>query len=182
MKKSFAVLSLVLLLSTLGAPSQAQTRLSAEVGVLMPTGDMGDIFETSPWFGARVEYQPTNPLGQVATLGLYARGSYSDLQLESGPEQLLANQGLDTSASYFDVGVGARVYSIALPFFLSASANYATLDPGDADDSAFAPAIGAGLNFGLAGIFMEAEVRGHAYMGDDTQNFLTFDVAAGLPF
>lgn len=182
MKKCFAVLSLVVLLGSFGTASQAQTRLSAEVGVLMPTGDMGDAFESSPWFGARVEYQPTNPLGQVATLGLFARGSYSDLQLESAFEQLLANQGQDTSASYFDVGVGARVYSVALPFFLSASANYAKLDQGGSDDSAFAPAIGAGLNFGLGGISVEAEVRGHAYMGDDTQNFVTFNVAAGLPF
>jgi len=85
--------------------------------------------------------------------------------------------------SYVEGGVGARVYSIALPFFLAAEANYARIDDGSDTTTAFSPAIGLGVNFGLAGIFVEAEARGHAFMASgNTENFVTFDVAAGLPF
>ena len=183
MKTTLTALSLLALALSLASPAMAQTRLGVEVGLLAPTGDFGDSFDSSPWFGGRVEYQPTNPLGQVATLGLFARAAYADLQPSSALSAALELAGEDDSASYFDFGAGARVYSVALPFFVEVAANYASIDSGGESDSGFAPHLGVGWNFGVAGIFVEAAARGHAYMGDgDSQNFFTFTVAAGLPF
>lgn len=183
MKKTMVQLGVLLCLLSLGSPTFAQTRLAVEVGGLLPTGDFSNDFDASPWFGARVEMQPSNPLGQVANLGLYARGSYSDLQSSSGWDQLVATANGDNSMSYIEGGVGARVYSIALPFFLAAEANYGRIDDGIDTTSAFSPALGLGMKFGLAGVFVEAEARGHAFMASgNTSNFLTLNVAAGLPF
>jgi hypothetical protein len=183
MKQTMALLGAMILLLTAVTGATAQTRLAAEVGALVPTGDFSDAFDTSPWFGARVEYQPSNPLGQIANVGLYVRGAYADLQPSSTLDAILAIAGGDNSMSYVEGGVGARVYSIALPFFLAAEANYGRLKSGSDTTNAFAPALGLGLSFGLAGVFVETEVRGHAFMAEgSTQNFLTFNVAAGLPF
>ncbi len=183
MKRVMALMGASLLLLTLVASAGAQTRLAVEVGSLVPTGNFSNAVDASPWFGARIEYQPSNPLGQVANLGLYVRGAYSDLQNSSMLASQILGMNRDDSTSYVEGGVGARVYSIVLPFFLSAEANYARLDTGVDSQNAFSPSIGLGLNFGLAGVFVEAEARGHAFMGDgDTLNFLTFNVAAGLPF
>ena len=184
MKKTMLLgCALLLALSVMAPMATAQTRLAVEAGALLPTGGFSDNFDASPWFGARVEYQPSNPLGQVANLGLYVRGAYSDLQPSSALDQLVSLANGNNSMSYVEGGVGARVYSIALPFFLAAEANYGRVDNGIDTTNAFSPALGLGLNFGLAGVFVEAEARGHAFMANgDTQNFLTFNVAAGLPF
>ena len=118
------LLALTILVATLSSPAVAQNRLAIEVGPLLPTGDMADFYETSLWFGARFEIQDVNPLGQVATLSFYGRGGYALLNLDSAVEEQLDAAGTDTGSSYFDIGIGTRAYSVASPFFVSASASF----------------------------------------------------------
>lgn len=176
------LIGLALLVISTGAT--AQTRLAIEAGPMIPFGDFGDVLDTSAWIGARLEMQNVNALGQVASASLVLQGGYSDLQL--------AEDIKDADASYWELGVGARVYSVALPFFINAGLNYfdASYDLLDAgtvvsvSSSGIAPTIGAGLNFGLGGIFVEVEGRLHFGFSDDAADprFFTLTGALGLPF
>jgi hypothetical protein len=175
------VLSFIVLLSLSGSvvtESHAQTRFAVEAGGLLPSGGMGDTIEESLWFGARMEIQKVNALGQVASGSILIRAGYSDLSVKKD-----AAEG--ASASYFDVGLGARVYSTAIPFFLSAAGSYARYDPvGTNSKNGFTPSIGAGLALSLGNLFIEGEGRINFALVEDIDNvqFWTLTGALGLPF
>lgn len=182
--KRVALVLLLFLAAQAATPvvADAQTRLGLEVGPLIPIGDFGDGFDSSLWIGARAELQDVNALGQVARASLVLQGGYSSLEPADG----LGPAG-DFDASYLELGVGARVYSVALPFFVSVGAAWSKFDVDGADgQNGFAPSLGAGLSFGLGGAFVEIEGRGHvAFVGDDSAydpRFFTLTGAVGLPF
>ncbi|HKK73300.1 MAG TPA: outer membrane beta-barrel protein [Candidatus Krumholzibacteria bacterium] len=174
-----ALITLVLVAST--SPAQAQTRFSVEAGPLVPFSDFADAVDASAWIGARAEYQPMNSLGQVAELAFVVQTGYADLELDTD---------LDASASLWALGAGVRVYSMALPFFLHGGIEYMSTDldfgPIDASTDGFGPTFGAGLNFGLGGVFVEVEGRLHLGVGADDEEidprFTTLTAALGLPF
>lgn len=182
--KRLVLLTLIALVPTLALAPQhadAQTRLGLEVGTYMPMGDLGDVADNSLWLGARAELQDVNALGQVAALSLVLQGGFAPLEFET-PGEATTEDG-----SYFEIGAGARVYSMALPFFLSAGLAYSNYDTGGSSEGGLTPSIGAGLNFGLGGIFVEFEARGRlTFLGDDfgaeDPRFVTLTAAVGLPF
>jgi hypothetical protein len=163
-------------------PAQAQTRLALEAGPLLPSGDMADVVDASAWFGARLEIQRVNALGQAAALGIIVRAGYADLATDSDYEAQFG----DAKASYFDIGVGARAYSVALPFFVSADLAWSRFEASDESSNGVTPSLGLGLEYGLGGAFVEFEARGHiAFLNEDNADNLTFvtlTAALGLPF
>jgi hypothetical protein len=175
-------LGLVLVvLALVAGPAHAQTRFSVEAGPLVPFSDFGDAVDASAWIGARLEYQPMNALGQVAELAFVAQTGYADLELDTNVEG---------DASLWALGAGIRVYSMALPFFLHGGVEYMSTEleygPVDASTDGFGPTFGAGLNFGLGGVFVEVEGRLHLGVGADDDEidprFTTVTAALGLPF
>lgn len=160
--------------------AHAQTRLGLEVGTYVPVGDLGDAADNSLWLGARAELQAVNALGQVAALSFVLQGGYSSLEFENPA----ADEVVD--GSYYEIGAGARVYSMALPFFISAGLAYSSYDFGDTSEGGISPSIGAGMSFGLGGVFMEFEARGRvSFLGDEAgydPRFVTLTAAVGLPF
>ena len=181
--KRALLFSLAVVVACVGFASQqahAQTRLGLEVGSFVPMGDLGDAVDNSLWLGARAELQAVNALGQVAALSVVLQGGFASLEFESpgGDESV--------DGSYFEIGAGVRVYSMALPFFLSAGLAYSSYDGGASSEGGITPSIGAGLSFGLGNVFVEFEARGRVtFLGDEfgyDPRFVTFTAAVGLPF
>lgn len=184
-QRALIILALATLLVAVAGPALAQNRLALEVGPLLPTGDMSDTVGPSLWLGARFELQDVNPLGQLATLSVIGRGGFAVLQPDSDFEDFLDAQGEDSSASYFDLGIGARAYSVASPFFVSASASYGHFEPALGDGvNGFTPSIGLGFSLGFAAAVIDVEARGHLAFVQDSDNlqFFTITGGAGFPF
>ena len=187
-RRSGLVVLVVVLGLSLFVPApdaHAQTRFAVEAGAMVPYSDYGDGVDPSAWIGARAEFQSVNAIGQIAALSFVVQAGYADLELAGDVEG---------SGSLWALGGGVRVYSGALPFFLSGTLEYMSssidLDQAGDDPSAdsFGAAIGAGFRFDLQAAFVELEARLHAGFGADDDagevdpRFTTFTVGLGLPF
>ena len=170
----------------LGGPAAAQNKIVLEGGALLPTGNLGDAYSTSPYLGAQIEFQQLNPLGQVALLGLFVKAGYAPLSLEDEVEAALEAQGLGTDSSYFELAVGAKANAAASPLYLTVHAGYARFDPtADADaESGLATGIGAGLSCGAPAFHLAVEGRANFALFSDADNieFFTLTAKLGLPF
>jgi len=166
-----------------GSSADAQTRISLDAGGLMPTGDMADVHDFSPYVGARWEFQQTNALGNVSTRTWFLRMGYGILQKDDLP----AFEGTDSDGHYLDVCVGGRAYAHSRfsPFFMSLSGGYAQYElPGDSDTFHGGTFNGGlGVRLPLAGFILECEARGHLTFLDGTGNiqFFTGIVSLGIP-
>lgn len=175
------------LICLIGSPALAQTGLGVEVGILLPNGDFGDQADPSPVFGANWEIQDINALGQVAALSFMLRGSYAIVRSSDETDQLLSLAGQDAdNGGLLELGAGARAYSVASPFFVSAGAHYAKIDPIGGGDSlnGWGGYGGIGLRLGPPTIKIDLEGRFHFLVPEegDNSNYFTLVAGAGFPF
>ncbi len=169
----------------LAGAASAQTNLGFTGGALFPVGDFAESADISPYIGVSLEIQDVNAIGQVAVLSFLLQGGYAFLQTDSDLEALLDEQGKTEDGSYFDVGVGARVYSTANPLFISVGASYLNLELAGGGDSqnGFGAYIGAG--FASAVTSFRLSIEGRANIGlfeDDNLTYFQALVGFGLPF
>ena len=179
------ILITIIVLALLAPVAGAQSNLGVTGGMLLPFGDLGDIADASPYVGARYEIQDVNALGQVAVMTFLVHGGFAFLQTDSDLEELLDEAGDTSDGSYFDAGLGMRVYSAASPLFVGAGLGYANLDPAGSGDSVngFLAHAGAGLVVDLPSIKVDLEGRVNFVAGED-DNYQHFQVllTLGLPF
>jgi hypothetical protein len=178
------VLAAVLMLAA-AIPAGAQTNLGIGGGLLLPVGDFGDIADASPYIGARWEVQDVNVLGQVAVMSFLVQGGFAFLQTDSDLEDALDALGDTDDGSYFDIGLGARMYSAASPLFVSVGGNYVNLDapgPGDSENGAGLYA-GAGLVIDTPAVKVDVEGRANVvFIADDNLTHFQILAAFGFPF
>lgn len=178
-------LLVIVLLLAVAVPAAAQTNLGVGGGVLLPIGDFGDVADASPYIGARWEVQDVNVLGQVAVMSFLVQGGFAFLQTDSDYEAALDAAGDSNDGSYFDIGLGARMYSSASPLFVSVGGNYVNVDfagPGDAENG-FGMFAGAGLVFDTAVVKVDVEGRANiVFIQDDNLTHFQILAAVGFPF
>jgi hypothetical protein len=166
-------------------PAGAQTNLGIGGGLLMPVGDFGDVADVSPYVGARWEMQDVNALGQVAVLSLLVQGGFAFLQTDSDLERSLDEAGESDDGGYFDIGLGARMYSSASPLFVSVGGSYVNLDapgPGDSENGGGLYA-GAGLVIDTPSFKIDIEGRANVvFISDDNLTHFQVLAAFGFPF
>jgi hypothetical protein len=170
-------------------PAAAQSNLGVTGGFLIPIGDFNDVTDPSPYLGARFELQDVNVLGEVAVVTVLVELGFAFLQTDSDLEDALKEAaGEDVSiddGSYFDIGLGTRMYSAVTPFFVGAGAAYVNLDPpGPADSSSgFDIHAGLGLVFDTASVKFDIEGRGTiVFIEDDSVNHFQVLASVGIPF
>ncbi len=181
--KLITALMVIAVVGMAAVSAEAQTRLALEAGALLPTGNLKDGAEVSPFFGGRMEIQRTNALGQVAVLSYIVRAGYSPLKVKSEVKTVLEAAGLSTSSWLFTGGAGVRVYAAQSPLFFSAGANYLFIEQGGDGNSGVEGMLGIGFSKGVTTI-IGVEARGHFASVQNTDNFSYFTIVGtvGLPF
>jgi hypothetical protein len=172
MKRTFllAVAGLALSLPVATAQAQMPFDFGIMAGATLPTGDLGDAFDTGFNVGATLGFAPAlMPVGMridgvYHSMGAVATGA-DDLSLISAT--LNAVLRIPTGAM---VGVG--------PYAIGGLGLYSA-DAGGDRENEFGWNIGAGLRFDLAGFSTFGEVRYNSFsMGDETFSFvpITFGI------
>jgi hypothetical protein len=180
------VLGAALALALVAPGASAQTRLSLVGGGLVPFGDLGDTTDPSVRFGLRAEYHPVNLIGQKRPLSFHLMGAYSSLDLESGFQRSLEEQGADADAYLAEISAGVRAYSAVAPFFITGGAGWSRYRPGGDSDGFDGVDANVGLGFVVPVTVALVEVEGalhqvFAEQGVDFQ-YLTDTLGLGLPF
>lgn len=182
--RTLVALSLIVALAS-AVPAVAQTNVGVGGGILLPTGDFGDFADPSPYIGGRWEVQDVNALGQVAVMSYLVQGGFAFLQTDSDLEALLDEAGDNSDGSYFDIGLGARVYSTKSPFFVGVGGSYVNVDFAGPGDSVNGFGVHAGLGLVMDTEAIKVDVEGRAnFVLTDEDNLTHFQVLAtiGLPF
>ena len=174
------------LVLVLAVPAAAQTNLGVVGGALFPVGDFAKTTDISPYLGARYELQDVNALGKVATVSYLVYGGYAFLLTDADFDALLKSQGKDGNGGYFNLGLGARVYSKSTSLFVGIGAEYVNYNPAGAESSSNGFGLNAGLGFATAvtSFRLELEGRGNiVFLEGDTHigSFLVL-IGLGLPF
>lgn len=181
------LIALVLASAVLAAaiPAGAQTNLGIVGGLLLPFGDFADVADASPYIGARWEVQDVNVLGQVAVMSFLLQGGFAFLQTDSDLEALLDDAGSTDDGSYFDIGLGTRMYSAASPLFVGVGGNYVNVDvagPGDSENGLGLYA-GAGVVIDTPSVKFDIEGRANiVFISDDNLTHFQILAAFGFPF
>jgi hypothetical protein len=166
-------------------PAAAQTNLGVGGGLLLPVGDFSDAADISPYVGARWEMQDVNALGELAVISLLIQGGFAFLQTDSDLEEALDEAGTSDDGSYFDFGIGTRVYSVVSPLFVSVGGNYVNVDfpgPGDSENGGGLYA-GAGLVIDTPSVKVDIEGRASVvFIPDDNLTHFQILAAFGFPF
>jgi len=162
------------------------TNLGLTAGILLPLGDFSDHADTSPYVGAHWEIQDVNARGQVALMSFVFQGGFAFLQTDGSFEKALDALGESGDGRYFDLGVGVRVHSAALPLFVTAGAHYVNLNPaGNAGAiNGVGATVGLGLQKGTPQLKLGVEARVNVAALEDDVNLQHFLLLAtiGLPF
>jgi hypothetical protein len=146
--------------------------------------DFADTVEDSPYVGARLEVQDVNALGQAATLSFLVEGGFAILRTDAELKAVLAALGDTDDGSYFDIGVGVRAHSTAVPLFLGAGVAYVNLDdPGSpGSNGGFGAYVGLGFTFGPESFRFEIEGRANAGFINDRKNIQFLQALVGFGF
>ncbi len=174
------------LVLVLAGPAAAQTNLGVVGGALFPVGDFAETADISPYIGARYELQDVNALGKVATVSYLVYGGYAFLVNDADFDAALKAVGIDDNGGYFDLGLGARVYSKSNSLFVGVGAEWVNLSPAGAESSSNGFGLNASLGFATAvtSFRLELEGRGNiAFLEGDRhiESFLVL-IGLGLPF
>lgn len=166
----------------LAAPAEAQTRFSLLGGGVVPFGDLADAADPGPRFGARLEYQPVNALGQRRLISAFVEGSFA--QLESVVEPIvLGGATLKVEDPSLAAAVaGFRVYAEQTAFFLQAGAGWLMYDAGD---DLHGVDLHAGAGFLVeAPVMVEVDVTLHQAFGEQdlSLSYLVAQLGVSLPF
>ena len=163
------------------SPAEAQTRFSLLGGGLIPFSDLSDAADPGPRFGARLEYQPVNALGQRRLISGFVEGAFAQLELSS--------DFVDVDPSFDDPSVttasaGFRVYAEQTAFFLQGGAGWLMYSPAAGDDL-HGVDVHAGAGFLVeAPVLVEVDVTLHQAFGEDdlSLSYLVAQLGVSLPF
>lgn len=167
----------------LASPAEAQTRFSLLGGGAVPFGDLADAADPGPRFGARLEYQPVNALGQRRLISAFLEGSFA--QLESAVTPVVGGlQPEPSDPSLANATAGFRVYAEQTAFFLQAGAGWLMFSPNYGDDL-HGVDLHAGAGFLVdAPVMVEVDVTLHQAFGEEdlSLSYLVAQLGASLPF
>lgn len=177
-------LVIVALLATAGT-SVAETNLAVMGGAMFPVSDFANTTDISPYLGARVELQDVNARGQTAVLSYLAWGGFGLLFPDADVEAALKAAGQDEDGTYFEAGVGARVYTRSA-LFLGGGVSYVHLDEAGPTKSLNGVGfmVGLGVAFNRTSFKFEIEGRGKLALLQESNDIehLELVAAIGFPF
>jgi hypothetical protein len=176
---AFATFILLAMAGTAGAASN----LALMGGAMFPVGDFADATDISPYGGARIEFQDVNARGQTAVISYLAWGGFGLLLPDPDVEAALEAAGQDTDGTYFDFGIGGRVYTRSA-LFVGAGASYVNLSlPGPGDSlNGIGFIVELGLSFDRESFKFEIEGRGNAAFLEDSNDFQNLQALAAIGF
>ena len=181
MRYRFAVAALILL--AMAGTAGAASNLALMGGAMFPVGDFGDATDISPYGGARIEFQDVNARGQTAVISYLAWGGFGLLLADGDYKKVLEAAGEDTDGTYFDLGIGGRVYTRS-KLFVGAGVSYVNISqPGPGSGlNGIGFLVELGLCFNQESFKFEIEGRGNAAFLEESADAQNIQVLAAIGF
>jgi hypothetical protein len=172
----------VTLLASAGAPLAA-TNLAIMGGALFPVSDFAKTVDLSPYLGARVEFQDVNARGQTAVISYLAWGGFALLLPDADVEAALKAAGQDEDGTYFDAGIGVRVYTRSA-LFLGGGVSYVNVNEAGPSNSLHGVGfmVGLGVAFNRESFKFEIEGRGNLGLLEDNNDVQHVQLLAAIGF